>query len=85
MTIRIDKSSVVDGMHRNSALLALKSENGVPIAYNDDDAQRMEPLWMASLDELLELLAPFARMSKTHLPALWNPAMCMWRSSRQRS
>ncbi len=80
MTIRIDKSSVVDGMHRNSALLALKSENGVPIAYNDDDAQRMEPLWMASLDELLELLTPFARMSVTDsgaeyllsMPANWD-------------
>ena len=70
MTIRIDKSSVVDGMHRNSALLALKSENGVPIAYNDDDAQRMEPLWMASLDELLELLAEYL----LSMPANWDDA-----------
>jgi hypothetical protein len=40
----------------------------------------MEPLWMASLDELLELLAPFARMSVTDsgaeyllsMPANWD-------------
>ena len=65
MTINVDKMSVVDGMHRNTAHMALKSEGGVNIAYTEDDAQRMEPLWLASLDELLQLLQPFARMSVT--------------------
>lgn len=80
MTIKIDKESIVDGMHRNTALLALKSENGVNIAYTEDDAQRVEPLWIASLDELLQILQPFARMSVSgsgaefllSLPANWD-------------
>lgn len=80
MTVSIDKESIVDGMHRNTALLAQKSENGAVIVYNDDDVQRLEPLWMASLDELLQLFHPFARMSVTDksaeyllsMPANWD-------------
>ena len=80
MTVSIDKESIVDSMHRNTALLAQKSENGAVIVYNDDDVQRLEPLWMASLDELLQLFHPFARMSVTDksaeyllsMPANWD-------------
>lgn len=82
MNIKIDKKSVIDEMHRQTALLALKNENGEIIAYNDDDENRVEPLWLAALDELLQLLLPYARMSVGEdgadyllsLPANWDDA-----------
>ncbi len=82
MNIQIDKKSVIDGVHRQTALLALKKENGENIAYSEDDDARIEPLWIASLDELLQLLLPYARMSVTDngaefllsLPANWDDA-----------
>ena len=63
MNIKIDKKSVIDEMHRQTALLALKNENGEIIAYCEDDDDRVEPLWLAALDELLQLMLPYARMS----------------------
>ena len=63
MNIQIDKKNVIDGLHRQTALLALKNENGEIIAYSNDDDVRVEPLWLAALDELLQLLLPYARMS----------------------
>lgn len=82
MNISIDKKSVIDEMHRQTALLALKNENGEIIAYNEDDEDRVEPLWLAALDELLQLLLPYARMSVGEdsvdfllsLPANWDDA-----------
>ena len=63
MDIQIDKKSVIDGVYRQTALLALKNENGNIVAYCEDDAVRVEPLWLATLDELLQLLLPYGRMS----------------------
>ncbi len=82
MNIQIDKKSVIDGVHRQTALLALKNENGETIAYSEDDEVRVEPLWVAALDELLQLLLPYARVSVADdtadfllsLPANWNDA-----------
>ena len=80
MNIHIDKKNAIDGVHRQTALLALKNENGEVIAYSEDDEIRVEPLWLATLDELLQLLLPYARMSVTDvaadfllsLPANWD-------------
>ncbi|MBE6302964.1 MAG: hypothetical protein E7089_03400 [Bacteroidales bacterium] len=82
MNIQIDKKSVIDGVHRQTALLALKNENGETIAYSEDDEVRVEPLWVAALDELLQLLLPYARVSVADdtadfllsLPANWDDA-----------
>ena len=82
MNIQIDKKNVIDGVHRQTALLALKGEKGVIVAYSEDDEARIEPLWLASLDELLQLLLPFARMSVSDegadfllsMPANWDDA-----------
>ena len=69
-------------MHRQTALLALKNENGEVISYSEDDEARVVPLWQAALDELLLLLLPYGRMSVTDddaefllsLPANWDDA-----------
>ena len=82
MNIQIDKKSVIDGVHRQTALLALKNENGEIVAYSEDDEVRVEPLWVAALDELLQLLLPHARVSVADdtadfllsLPANWDDA-----------
>ena len=82
MNININRSAVLDELQRQTALLALKNENNETIAYDDDDAERVEPLWLASLDELLQLLLPYAKMSLTDgnaeflvtLPANWDVA-----------
>ncbi len=82
MNICIDKNKIFDGMKRQTALLALKNENNLAIAYCDDDNERVEPLWLAAIDELLQLMLPFARMSATDdsvefllaLPSNWDDA-----------
>lgn len=82
MNINIKKGAVLDELQRQTALLALKNENNETIAYDDDDAERVEPLWLASLDDLLQLLLPYAKMSLTDvnaeflvtLPANWDVA-----------
>lgn len=82
MNIEIDKSGIFDEMYRQTALLALKNENNEMIACCEDDAPRVEPLWVAALDELLQLLLPFAKMSLSEdnasylllLPANWDDA-----------
>ena len=82
MNIQIDKKNVIDGVHRQTALLALKNENGEIVAYSEDDEVRVEPLWVAALDELLQLLLPYARVSVVDdtadfllsLPANWDDA-----------
>ena len=82
MKINIDKKKMFDGMNRQTALLALKSENSLLIASSDDDEARVEPLWLATIDELLQLLLPYARMSVTDggaefllaLPSNWDDA-----------
>ena len=63
MKISINKKSVIDGVNRQTALLALKNEGADYIAYNEDDDERVEPLWLGSINELLQLLLPYARMS----------------------
>ena len=73
---------MLDELQRQTALLALKNDNNETIAYGDDDAERVEPLWQASLKELLQLLLPYAKMSLTDadaaflltLPANWDEA-----------
>lgn len=80
MDIEISKSGVLDEVYRQTALLALKNENDDVIACCEDDAQRVEPLWIAALEELLQLLLPYARMSVSEsnaafllaLPANWD-------------
>ena len=82
MKINIDKKKMFDGMNRQTALLALKSESNLLIASSDDDEARVEPLWLASIDELLQLMLPYARMSVTDggaefllaLPSNWDDA-----------
>ena len=82
MNIKVYKNSVIDEMHRQTALLALKNENGEVISYSEDDEARVVPLWLAALDELLLLLLPYGRMSVTDddaefllsLPANWDDA-----------
>ena len=82
MKINIDKKKMFDGMNRQTALLALKSESSLLIASSDDDEARVEPLWLASIDELLQLMLPYARMSVTDggaefllaLPSNWDDA-----------
>ena len=82
MKINIDKKKIFDGMNRQTALLALKSENSLLIASSDDDEARVEPLWLATIDELLQLMLPYARMSVTDggaefllaLPSNWDDA-----------
>ena len=69
MNININRSAVLDELQRQTALLALKNENNETIAYDDDDAERVEPLWQASLKELLQLLLPYAKMSLTDADA----------------
>ena len=63
MKISINKKSVIDGVNRQTALLALKNEGADYIAYNEDDDERVEPLWLGSINELLQLLLPYARRS----------------------
>lgn len=63
INIKIEKERVIDDMHRETALLALKNNNNSVIAYSEDDTERIEPFWIYSLDELLQLLLPFAKMS----------------------
>ena len=65
MNIQISKENVIDGVHRQTALLALKNENGDIIVYSEDDEERVVPLWLTALNELLQLLLPYARMSAT--------------------
>ena len=82
MNIEIDKSGIFDEMYRQTALLALKNESNEMIACCEDDAPRVEPLWVAALDELLQLLLPYAKMSLSEnsasflllLPANWDDA-----------
>lgn len=82
MNIEIDKNGILDEMYRQTALLALKNENNEMIACCEDDVSRIEPLWMAALDELLQLLLPYAKMSVSEnnasflllLPANWDDA-----------
>ena len=82
MKINIDKKKMFDGMNRQTALLALMSESSLLIASSDDDEARVEPLWLASIDELLQLMLPYARMSVTDggaefllaLPSNWDDA-----------
>jgi hypothetical protein len=82
MNISIDKKKMFDGMNRQTALLALKNENSLLIASSDDDEARVEPLWLATIDELLQLMLPYARMSVTDdgvdflltLPSNWDDA-----------
>lgn len=63
MDIIIKKCDVIDELHRQTALLAMKNENGVLLVYNEDDADRVEPLWFSSLNDLLQQILPFAKMS----------------------
>lgn len=80
MNIKVYKKNVVDGLHRQTALLALKNDNSEVISYSEDDDGRIVPLWLAALDELLQLLLPYARMSVADaeadflfsLPANWD-------------
>lgn len=82
LIIKIDKAALFDELHRETALLALKNEDSEAIAYSSDDAERVEPLWLASLDELLQLLLPYAKMSVNDngaeylmtMPANWDDA-----------
>ena len=69
-------------MHRQTALLALKNEYRKVISYSEDDEARILPLWQSALNELLQLLLPYGRMSVTNddaeflvsLPANWDDA-----------
>lgn len=80
MKISINKKTVIDGVNRQTALLALKNEGADFIAYSEDDDERAEPLWLGAVNELLQLLSPYARMSVTadgaeyllSLPANWD-------------
>ena len=65
-----------------SPLKGASSKDSEVIAYSSDDAERVEPLWLASLDELLQLLLPYAKMSVNDngteylmtMPANWDDA-----------
>ena len=70
----------MDGVNRQTALLALKNNGSDFMACNEEDLERMEPLWLGAVDELLQLLLPYARMSVAadeveyllSLPANWD-------------
>ncbi|MBR5891089.1 MAG: hypothetical protein IKZ18_03565 [Bacteroidaceae bacterium] len=72
MNIKIEKKSVIDELHRQTALLALKNEKDENIVYSEDDADRVEPLWKASLGELLQLFVPYATMEMNDDNALFT-------------
>lgn len=82
MNIEIEKSEVLDALHRLSADFGVKLQAPEILTSTSDDEERMLPMWRDTVAELTGLLSPYCVLNDAGDRVFFNLEMPVnWKSS----